>query len=764
MAKILARTPHASIVQQDDGSVLTLPPGHDLVPPDAQPIASPSFVAPESPVPVNALAAPVPPQDATTPPDPMGAPPTVAPTAPVSLAPTPADQPGAPAPVDPYADAPPAVDAVSGASATPAAAIAPPQPAAPAPIDPYAPPPMMSAEDRALSMGQLAARQAQDRADILAEATDRAAKIDAARAEAAAEIQGHREAVQAQADKAIADYVNFDMKPEDRRSAGNVLALIFGGIGNVLMNRGAAENPVIGILERKADAAAREKAAKVQKLGANVDLRNRQVDSLAAFAKDSDAYYHAKKAGELENFARQIESAAAGYDSQQEQLKAQDVVAQLRAKAAEAAQAAAEAEHKRQVEAIKLQQDAQRIATDQYQAKTGRLNAYTTAGQLKESKRQFNATFQATQEQRAFDNDMKIRNFDLEIEKAKAEGRQKDVSTLREQRESEAADAARRVGVMPVTKRDADGKVIGSEMQELANADGKPFRANDPTRAQELTSKMAATTEAVHLLDRLIRLRDDHGWSSDLLKSDEFRQMRATYGQLVLVSKDAGGLGALSGPDMGLIHSVLGTSDPTEVRDPGAGLAEARRNMIGSFNSTLRANGYTGEQFDIPDVVTKGGAQKEVKNTPEEQVVNDIAAGSKDAAGGIAARNILSGEDPATARGRNYELSMWEEQRIMPTITVAASGRNPKAQAALAVLADDRLRGAPIAVTAALSVDPKWITAEDKDARLDEIAKTLYGEWATPERIDRFRKDNLGALKAGRFSLGDALTATGAPP
>lgn len=768
MAKVIARTPFASIVQQDDGSVLTLPPGHDLVPPDAQPIAPPSFVAPDSPVPANALAAPVPPQaPAAPPPDPMGPPPAVAPTAPVSLAPTPADQAGAPAPVDPYPNTPPAVDAVSGAAPAPTAAadIAPPQPGA-QPIDPYAPPPQMSPEDRALAEGQLAARQAQERADILAEATDRAAKIDAARAEAADEIAAHRASVQAQADKAIQDYVNFDLKPEDKRSAGNVLALIFGGIGNVLMGKGGAENPVIGILERKADAAARSKAAQLQKLGANVDLRGKQIDSLAAWAKDSDGYYHAKKAGELENFARQIESAAAGYDSQQEQFKAQDVVAQLRAKAAEAAAAAAEAEHKRQVEAIKLQQEAAKIEIDKYQAKTGRLNAYTGAGQLKESTRQFDWTFEANKKQRELDNAARDRDFQLKAAELVAKGDQAGLDKLKKQQEIEHADRELALGVLPVTDIDADGKIVGIKQEELKNADGTPFRAHSAPEAERLKKKMAATSEAVQLIDELIRLREKYGWSSDLANSPELRQMRSNDAYLTVTMKNMFELGVLSGDDFKLVNNARGTKDATEMRDPLAGLVQARKNALRSFNISLRREGgYTGkEDFDIPDVVTNAGLQKAAANTPEEQIAQDVSADSKNATGALAAGRLLSGDDPETAAGRNYELTWTEERQITPLINTAASGKSGAAQATLAKMADDRLRGAPIAVTAALSVDPKWITADDPAARLDDIARTLFGQYATDDRIERFRKDNLGALKAGRFSLGDALTATGASP
>lgn len=746
MAQVLAKTPRATIVRQDDGSVLTFPPDFEpagmAVPALAPPLATPSFVPPDSPVPAIAHEA-------------LGAsPPPAPPTAPDAV--SGAGGPTMPAPVAPPV-AMPAPTATPPAAAEPALPDAgpvtsPDQIAPPTPVP--APPPVESlqaAEDRAMAAGQIAAQQADDRAALMQEAQRKAQELDAARAQAAADIQRHREAVQAQADKAIQDYVDFDMKPAEKSNGvGNVLALIFGGIGNVLMGQGGAANPVIGILDKKADAAARERAAKAAKLAANADLRGRQVDSIAAFAKDSDSYYAAAKAAELENYARQIEVAASGYDSQKEQLKAQDVVAQLRAQAAASAAAAAEAEHKRQLEDAKFGLDQYKASTDRYQAETGRKQVGLGYANLGENRRQFDLSFVEGQKQHAFDNEMKLRNLDLEIQKAQAEGRQKDVSSLREQREAEAADAARSIGVVPTTETDDKGNPIGIAWKELSQSDGKPFRAADSKRAQELTSKMAATTEAVGLLDRLIRMREKYGWSADTFKSPEWQQMKADYGRLVLVSKDEGGLGALSGPDMGLLHSVLGTPDPTEVRDPKAGLAQARANMVSSFNTTLRANGYTGDAFDIPDVVTDAGRQKAAQNSPEAATQQQLQRG-----GGAAMLQTGMANDALPGFVR-YRATLPEVERFVPLMYNAASGKSDAANAAVTTLLTEAGRGPAYTAMVVEQLAPNWRAADDPEAALDELGKRVMGRYANTETLATFRK-NAEGYAGTTGTMGEAI-------
>ncbi len=695
MARVVGKTPYAEIVEQDDGTVRAFPPGlfgeepaapvpAAADPAIAPPLAAPTFAQPvppalpvAAPAPVEPDPAPVPPPTDAPPPATLAAPGTsVAPAVPTSPpievdAVTTAAEP-TPAPPDPYApdaqapQAPPVVD------------IAPP-PAAD---------PEQEAIDRAAAAGALAANQADERAAQMNEASARIAEIEAQRAEAAARIADHRATVQAAADRAVDDYVNFDLKPEDKLSGANIMALIFGGIGNVLMGQGGAANPVLGILERKADQRARDRADRYKQLADRVGARGAQSDALAAMAKDQDTYYQLAKAGELENLARQIETTAAGYDSERERMKAADVVAQIRAQGDAARAAAADAEHKRQIEAAKLQLDQQRAETDRYQALTARKAVGAQYARIGEDRRQFNLSRQDTIEQRDRAHALDLAKLDLEIQKASAEGRQKDVSALREEREAKAQDAARQIGVFPVTLKDDRGKVIGAGWEELKNKDGTAFRAPDSKRAQELSTKGAAVNESVALLDRLTRAREKYGWSSDLFKSDEWREMAADFGRLILVAKDEAGLGALAGPDVEVLTKAFGTADPSELRDPGAGLTRARLNMVQSFNASLRANGYTGEPFDIPDVSSKGGLQKAAENSEAEQLAADVVKASR--AGGRL--DVAMRRTAARASGDPTALPEKVKVKLEPLLTLAANG-DPSAQSSVVLLMRDKAIG-----------------------------------------------------------------------
>jgi hypothetical protein len=92
----------------------------------------------------------------------------------------------------------------------------------------------------------------------------------------------------------------------------------------------------------------------------------------------------------------------------------------------------------------------------------------------------------------------------------------------------------------------------------------------------------------------MLRLREQHGWSSDLLKSPEWRQMKTDWAQLMLSKKNIEQLGAISGSDMELMTNALGASDPTAVQDPSEGIRRARHNTVQGFNSALTSKRRAG--------------------------------------------------------------------------------------------------------------------------------------------------------------------------
>lgn len=123
---------------------------------------------------------------------------------------------------------------------------------------------------------------------------------------------------------------------------------------------------------------------------------------------------------------------------------------------------------------------------------------------------------------------------------------------------------------------------------EVVDDKGEPVLFRDPTHAGKLADSKGAVDSGVQLIDRINSARAKYGWSPDLLRSEEWRRMQADYGALVLQKKNTDQLGVLSEGDMELIGKSLGTKDPTEARDPTAGLKAARENMINNVNAQIR--------------------------------------------------------------------------------------------------------------------------------------------------------------------------------
>ena len=96
--------------------------------------------------------------------------------------------------------------------------------------------------------------------------------------------------------------------------------------------------------------------------------------------------------------------------------------------------------------------------------------------------------------------------------------------------------------------------------------------------------------EMVRLTDDLVRMIKKNGWSSDFIKSKEWRQAKQNYGEIVIKKKEQDKLGVLTGPDVELVTKEIGTEDPTETRGQQAidALLHFRQNQIEGINTKLR--------------------------------------------------------------------------------------------------------------------------------------------------------------------------------
>jgi hypothetical protein len=151
---------------------------------------------------------------------------------------------------------------------------------------------------------------------------------------------------------------------------------------------------------------------------------------------------------------------------------------------------------------------------------------------------------------------------------------------------------------------------------DLVQADGKtPVLFRDSAAAAKVSTSRAAVDNVARLVDQIVVARKKYGWGSDLFRSDEWRAAQADMGSLIIEGKNVAELGALSGPDMDLIEKTLGTKDPTELRDPLAGLEQARSNAVEKFNSTLRAEARPGQKpkrYEPPKIAAAEAEERDI--------------------------------------------------------------------------------------------------------------------------------------------------------
>lgn len=593
MATRLADTPGGVLIQQDDGSVVTVPPdmADQMVGPVGMPPTPAAIPGSGPPAPVGPPAAPPPLEPAprlTGGPAGMGGPPA----------------PPAPAP----APAPNPPDAVSGAAPiAPAPAPSPTATPSPGTSPAAAPPPDAFEREEAATLmaGEAAAGKAAADEQILAARNERLAAMQADADKLRADNERRRADMTAKAEAATQAYADHKIN-EPEPGWGQILAWVLGGIGAALNK--SDRNPVIEQWDRMTAENIRRQEADRARLGNLADRAGADLDRFVAHAKDRESAFNYRMAGEAERFARELEVTAQKYGGKTAQANAAAGAAQVRQKGDAYRAAAVERDWQHGQAEAKLELDkfqaAEAVKARKAQIGLGYAN-------LREGQRQF----ALTQEQRAkeFDATMALRAQEVDNEAAKLEaaGRSEQAKILREQakEERELAIGGGLALTNPVMK---GGKPLADEKGTLLEADGTAFKAPDPVSAQKLRMQVGATVTAAQLLDEMIRLRNAHGWSSDLFKKPEWRQLKSNMSAVILESKNAGELGALSGPDMTLVEGILATKDPTEFRDPTPGLMQARKNMILKTRNALQVARYSrAMEFDVPDMSSPPAATRD---------------------------------------------------------------------------------------------------------------------------------------------------------
>lgn len=159
--------------------------------------------------------------------------------------------------------------------------------------------------------------------------------------------------------------------------------------------------------------------------------------------------------------------------------------------------------------------------------------------------------------------------------------------------DKQAADSAAQAAADDKLREEAEKRGLGG----LRQADGRPFLVGSTEERSKLASKQAKTASASVIINRLLRAREEHGWTPGLFRSDDYQEALADWGALNMSAKDIEELGVIAGADLELIKNVFGGAAGPGMRDPRAGLRRARDNWVSSYNEQLRARGYTGPDW-----------------------------------------------------------------------------------------------------------------------------------------------------------------------
>lgn len=376
------------------------------------------------------------------------------------------------------------------------------------------------------------------------------------------------------------------------------IALAMGGLGGALAaknNGGKVVNPALDIIQKAVEDDVRLQMAERDKLGKTYEMRRTAYGDMRQHFSDDEAAFQAARAAAGKKVQQNIDAIIA---------QTKDPLAKARLESLNGDLDIANANSWDQA---KLREEEKRRADAQLAISRGQLGVS-----------QGNLALARTAQKRAddqfeFEKGWKAADFAQENAKNLIAAQQK-LLTANKGLSKEERDAQK--DALDRETKIAERTVFGPDGEKLEPLHGGSFSVADPERARELQKTMTNGTKMIRMADELVRLRDKYGWSSDLAKSPEFQKMRQVYSEMQLTEKDVKQLGALSGSDMGMITGVLGTDDPTGMRDPTEGVRAFRGGMVSALDDDAR---LAGVKFDarksFPELTTKG-VQDATKDTP----------------------------------------------------------------------------------------------------------------------------------------------------
>jgi hypothetical protein len=653
MPQVIAEDAVSQTVLDDNGAIVVVPKGaFDFGPPTPAPGALPPGFGGGPPA-IGGLA----------PPGPPAAPPAAA-LAPVST--------------QPQLGTPPA-------AAEPDTTIAPP---APPPPDPTTFAGVTEVGAQAIDAEGAAQQQAagvqarqQEAAGGTIDARNAAiGNIERAREEQRAKDAEEQAKLEAKLAGAVEEQANYKVDSHRRwnnlttgQKALTGLGMIMSGLGMALKHQGEQKNPAIAMYESAVAQDVQDQMAERDRLGDKAKAAGTAADRFRSISSDKVAQYNLQMASEMERAARDLEAQSQKFGAEQTKANAAIGAAQFRERKAEYLGGAMDRERQRKMEERRLGLEGGRLALD---------------------KQRFSLDIaQFGEQNRRFDKQMELEGQKMALDAARldAAGQKDQAAAMRaaakEQRELAIG------GVPTVSGVGKDGRPI-VRFEPLRNADGSIFQAPDSTAAREIREQKEATDVVTHFIDETIRLIEENGGSSDVLKSDVWQKIQSNKGMIQNKLRIAYKMGALDKGALQQMEVLLGGANPTSfVYDATPGMRQARTQVVESFNSTLGANGYD-SRYEIPEF-TSAGIHEQVKNTPEGDLLKTAEKRDRRGVGEFAGMDaqmqaigdITQGVDPGVARGQ-AEVPPEARQAILGLVSAAKVG-SPEARKALSILARD---------------------------------------------------------------------------
>lgn len=568
---------------------------------------------------------------------------------------------------------------------------------------------------------RIEAAQNAEQADLLQKRND---ALD--RQNEAAQAKRDREAAQlddlrGKHDTAIKEWAN--AKVDDghfykSRSTGQEIAmaisLALSGIGEALQGRGG-RNPALDLINKYAENDVNAQIRERDNLRDKATMAGGAVDRFRGLMGDNESARQALLAATKERAANQIEQAAKAYGSPAALARGDQAAAQLRAAAAEHASAATQGVWQRGQSQRQLEES---IAARKASTGLGYANL-----------RQSNDHFYASLADKAID-----RATGIAMDAAKL-GATVDAAKTKAEQDQQKELAARTIGGSPSLLTDDKGQPLTDKSgaprvtyQPLKQADGSVFMPDEKSAAK--IREMKASTDVINqFVSDVQRGIAEHGGESNYVKSADWQRVQSQRAAIMLEMKNAYAMGALDKQATEVAEQLLGATDPTSfLHDATPGLQAAKDAVNAKLNTTLRANGYTGESYAPTDTAASLGRAVTASDQGTHELLTRVPGSG-----------YLTGKDAETAA------------------QIASAIGLPSSEIAAAQRGYDEDQAALVANQANIATSP----SAPGEARADalRILETV-GSSATSPALKALARDTLARVQNGTWQQVEAHDPT----